>query len=153
MLSYSARTESRAHVGHMPSDLVGVAGFEPAASSSRSQRAGKRTSFLLWLTCLAPSVDVRRRSLVSAVVFSWLLTGSGRQLLIRRPCRGCSRPAYMSSDVVGWHSLVHVVSLCFAVLYGQIQASADQHPGELRGNQPWRSTCPSSLTPATHGHG
>ena len=77
----------------------------------------------------------------------------GRQLLIRRPRRGCSRPACMSSDVVGWHSLVRVVSLCFAVLYGQIQAGADQHPGDPRGNQRWRSTCPSSLTPATHGHG
>ena len=35
------RLESRADVGHMPSELVGVAGFEPAASSSRTKRAAK----------------------------------------------------------------------------------------------------------------
>jgi hypothetical protein len=28
-------------MGHMPSELVGVAGFEPAASSSRTKRAAK----------------------------------------------------------------------------------------------------------------
>jgi hypothetical protein len=38
-LSYSAPAQSRAHVGRMPSELVGVAGFEPAASSSRTARA------------------------------------------------------------------------------------------------------------------
>src|SRR5271169_927956 len=40
-LSYSAPAENRAHVGRMPSELVGVAGFEPAASSSRTKRAAK----------------------------------------------------------------------------------------------------------------
>jgi hypothetical protein len=37
----------------MPSDLVGMAGFEPAASSSRSQRATWPTTTLTQLTCLA----------------------------------------------------------------------------------------------------
>jgi len=46
MLSYSAPAESRAHIGYMPSELVGVAGFEPAASSSRSQRAMSPTTTL-----------------------------------------------------------------------------------------------------------
>ena len=40
-LGYSAPADSRADVGHMPSELVGVAGFEPAASSSRTKRAAK----------------------------------------------------------------------------------------------------------------
>jgi ketosteroid isomerase-like protein len=44
------------------------------ASSSRSQRARKCTSYLLWLTCLAPSADVRRHPLVSAVVVTQLVT-------------------------------------------------------------------------------
>ncbi len=41
MLSYSAPAESRIHLDRMPSELVGVAGFEPAASSSRTKRAAK----------------------------------------------------------------------------------------------------------------
>jgi hypothetical protein len=41
MLSYSAPAASRSAVGCMPCDLVGVAGFEPAASSSRTKRAAK----------------------------------------------------------------------------------------------------------------
>jgi hypothetical protein len=41
MLSYSALAESRTRLGRMPSELVGVAGFEPAASSSRTKRAAK----------------------------------------------------------------------------------------------------------------
>src|SRR5215831_5226456 len=36
-LSYSAPAASRSAVGCKPCDLVGVAGFEPAASSSRTQ--------------------------------------------------------------------------------------------------------------------
>ena len=35
------RPRAGLHVGHMPSELVGVAGFEPAASSSRTKRAAK----------------------------------------------------------------------------------------------------------------
>lgn len=46
--------------------------------------------------------------------------------LIRRVCRQCSRPGYIPCDLVGRHSLVRVISLSCAVLYGQIQASADQ---------------------------
>jgi hypothetical protein len=53
----------------------------------------------------------------------------------------------------GWHSAVCVVSLCSAVLYGQVHVGADQDLGDLRGNQLWRSMCPSSPTPATHEHG
>jgi hypothetical protein len=44
------------------------------ASSSRSQRARKCTICLLWLTCLAPSVDVRRRPLVFVAVVTQLVT-------------------------------------------------------------------------------
>src|SRR5271166_2967468 len=41
MLSYSAPAISRSLLGRMLSELVGVAGFEPAASSSRTKRAAK----------------------------------------------------------------------------------------------------------------
>ena len=40
-LGYSASALSRSAAGCMPFDLVGVAGFEPAASSSRTKRAAK----------------------------------------------------------------------------------------------------------------
>ncbi len=40
-LSYSARIGPRLSARLMPCDLVGVAGFEPAASSSRTKRAAK----------------------------------------------------------------------------------------------------------------
>jgi hypothetical protein len=39
--SYSPSALSRVDRDHMPSELVGVAGFEPAASSSRTKRAAK----------------------------------------------------------------------------------------------------------------
>jgi hypothetical protein len=40
-VGYSPSTVSRSTESHMPSELVGVAGFEPAASSSRTKRAAK----------------------------------------------------------------------------------------------------------------
>jgi hypothetical protein len=40
-LSYSVPTGHRPEKGHIASELVGVAGFEPAASSSRTKRAAK----------------------------------------------------------------------------------------------------------------
>jgi hypothetical protein len=54
------------------------------------------------------------------------LSHVGHDHLIRRVCRQCSRPGYIPCDLVGRHSLVRVISLSCAVLYGQIQASADQ---------------------------
>jgi hypothetical protein len=47
-------------------------------------------------------------------------------LLIRRLCRPRSRPGYIPRGLVGRHSLMRVISLSCAVLYGQMQASADQ---------------------------
>ena len=41
MLSYSAPASSGSGLSHISSELVGVAGFEPAASSSRTKRAAK----------------------------------------------------------------------------------------------------------------
>ena len=38
---HSAWTKDRTGMSQMPSELVGVAGFEPAASSSRTKRAAK----------------------------------------------------------------------------------------------------------------
>lgn|SRR5947209_3894575 len=121
---------------------------------SRSQRARKCTSYLLWLTYLATSVDVRRRPLVSGVVVTQLVTH-------RLGAPPASDPQIMPLVPIvstcltwwGWHSLVCVVSLCSAVLYGQVHAGADQDLGDLRGNQLWRSTCASSPTPVTRGHG
>ena len=68
-------------LGEWPVTWVGVAGFESAASSSRSQRATWPTTALLCLTCLAPSVDVLWRPLVSVAAVTELAThrlrGSG----------------------------------------------------------------------------
>ncbi len=41
MLSYSPPAKDRSGASRMSSELVGVAGFEPAASSSRTKRAAK----------------------------------------------------------------------------------------------------------------
>jgi hypothetical protein len=49
-VSYSPSTVIRSTESHMPSELVGVAGFEPAVSSSRSQIPAGTTSFA---ACLA----------------------------------------------------------------------------------------------------
>src|SRR5262252_4540073 len=60
---HSAWTVDRSGEDQMPSELVGVAGFEPAASSSRSQRAMRPT------ITFAPSDlprSVRGRPLASA---------------------------------------------------------------------------------------
>src|SRR3984957_991079 len=40
-LGYSAPVVDRSAAGRVPCDLVGVAGFEPAASSSRTKRPAK----------------------------------------------------------------------------------------------------------------
>ena len=58
----------------MASELVGVPGFEPAASSSRSQRATWLTATLTELTCLGSFVDIRWRPLVSMTVVTDLVT-------------------------------------------------------------------------------
>jgi len=60
-----------------------------------------------------------------------------------RPAETVSRAARdLRTRLLTWRDGTHGCALlgCLAVLYGQIQASADQVPGELRGNQPWRST-------------
>jgi hypothetical protein len=38
---HSVRTKNRSGISQIPPELVGVAGFEPAASSSRTKRAAK----------------------------------------------------------------------------------------------------------------
>jgi hypothetical protein len=62
---HSVLVSNRLGVSHVPSELVGVAGFEPAASSSRSQRAMRPTTPLSLpdLPC-----TVRGRPLASAGV-------------------------------------------------------------------------------------
>jgi nitroimidazol reductase NimA-like FMN-containing flavoprotein (pyridoxamine 5'-phosphate oxidase superfamily) len=58
----------------MPSELVGVAGFEPAASSSRSQVQTWTASTAARMTWDRPSVTVRWRPLLSvAMLLTWLL--------------------------------------------------------------------------------
>ena len=47
--------------------------------------------------------------------------------LIRRQCRERLRPAHTGPDVAGRYSLVRIVGLCFALLYGQIQATTGQY--------------------------
>ena len=59
---------------HMAAELVGVPGFEPAASSSRSQVPVRATSAAACLTWEAPSVDVRWRPLLSVAIVTHLVT-------------------------------------------------------------------------------
>jgi hypothetical protein len=61
MLSYSAPAISRSLLGRMPSELVGVAGFEPAASSSRRQSATLIASASTPSTSWSLSTGVRQR--------------------------------------------------------------------------------------------
>ncbi len=60
----------------MTSDLVGVAGFEPAAFSSRSQLAMRTAMGPARLTWAATSVDVRWRLLLSMVIVTRFVTHS-----------------------------------------------------------------------------
>ena len=66
---------------------VGVAGFEPAASSSRSQVAVLTTSVAACLTWDRPSVSVRWRPLLVVVIVTQLVTrslaGRCRERLLR----------------------------------------------------------------------
>ncbi len=43
-----------------------------------------------------------------------------------RDCAASAHDQGVPADVVGWRSQVRVVSLCFAMLCGEIQASADE---------------------------
>ena len=58
----------------MLSELVGVAGFEPAASSSRSQRAMRAARAAARLAWEATSADVHWRPLLSVVIVTQLVT-------------------------------------------------------------------------------
>jgi len=79
-LSYSAPETRRRGSDYMPSELVGVAGFEPAASSSRSQR-------VMWSTTVLTPSDlprtVRGRPQASAGVCG------GCYSVSYSPCQGC----------------------------------------------------------------
>ena len=74
MLSYSAPAGSRSAVGYEPCDLVGVAVFEPAASSSRSQIAERNATAVVNLTSERPSVNVRQRPVMYVPVVTQLVT-------------------------------------------------------------------------------
>jgi hypothetical protein len=73
---HSASATSGSGMRHMPSELVGVAGFEPAASSSRSQLAMRTTTASACLTWELPSIGVRWRPLLSVVIVTHLVTRS-----------------------------------------------------------------------------
>jgi hypothetical protein len=66
----------------MPSELVGVAGFEPAASSSRSQVLTGTASAAARLAWDRPSVDVRWRPPSAVAIVTHLVTRS-----LRSRCR------------------------------------------------------------------
>ena len=53
---------------------VGVAGFEPAASSSRSQIAVRAASAAVRLTWERPSVNVRQRPVMNVPIVTQLVT-------------------------------------------------------------------------------
>jgi hypothetical protein len=77
MLGYSAVDVSRLGDGRMPSELVGVAGFEPAASSSRSQVAAQTACARAYLAWERPCVSVRWRPLVEMAIVTHLVTRLG----------------------------------------------------------------------------
>ena len=79
VLSYSPPSVSRLGGNHMPSELVGVAGFEPAASSSRTKRAAK-------LRYTPPARN---------------LTGAARDFDSLADTRACSRTAGQSARPAG----------------------------------------------------
>jgi hypothetical protein len=62
----------------MPSELVGVAGFEPAASSSRTQVQTWTASAAASLAWHRSSVSVRWRSPLAVAVVTHLVTWSVR---------------------------------------------------------------------------
>ena len=73
-LSYSPLAVSRCGGDQMPSELVGVAGFEPAASSSRSQVQTGATCGLARVACARPSVGVRRRPPSAVAIVTHFVT-------------------------------------------------------------------------------
>jgi hypothetical protein len=78
MRSYSAREKGRPRRSQVTCDLVGVAEFEPAACSSRSQ-VGRRLNFeSLPLTCSAPSAGVRRGPAAASGIVTQIVTRRGQ---------------------------------------------------------------------------
>ena len=63
-------------IRNWPVSWVGVAGFEPAASSSRSQVAVGSASAPACLTWEVPSVNVRWRPLLAMAIVTHLVTQS-----------------------------------------------------------------------------
>ena len=76
MLSYSPPAISRLFLGRMPSELVGVAGFEPAASSSRSQVQVPTPSAAACLAWDRSSMGVRWRPPLSVAIVTHFVTQS-----------------------------------------------------------------------------
>ena len=74
MLSYSPLAVSRCGGNQMPSELVGVAGFEPAASSSRSQVEARTASAEARVACGGPSVDARWRPPLAVAIVTHFVT-------------------------------------------------------------------------------
>ena len=74
MVSYAAPAICRSGGSRIPSELVGVAGFEPAASSSRSQVQTRSASAAARLAWDRPSVGVRWRPLQSMAIVTHFVT-------------------------------------------------------------------------------
>jgi len=73
-LGYSAPAASRSAVGFKPCDLVGVAAFEPAASSSRTQVHRSAGRYYPWADLLRLSTVVRGSSWTNVAIVTQLVT-------------------------------------------------------------------------------
>jgi hypothetical protein len=71
---HSARAKNRFSMNQMPSELVGVAGSEPAASLSRSQVPAQTASAAARLAWDTPSVDVRWRPPLAVAIVTHFVT-------------------------------------------------------------------------------
>ena len=72
MLSYSEDQEGHPRLLRMASELVGVAGFEPAASSSRTKEGQQAGSLILGLACEFTPQDDSAPPTVTRARDAWL---------------------------------------------------------------------------------
>jgi hypothetical protein len=88
-------------------ELVGVAGFEPAASSSRTQVPAGAASAAACAACDGPSVDVRCRPPLAVAIVTHFVTQSpcGQQT-----AAGLARSVYVSRGGLETSNAVHRVT-------------------------------------------
>ena len=105
MLSYSPSTVSPSTEDHIPSELVGVAGFEPAASSSRRQHSVSPSTSALATAWGGRCVAIHLRPSESAPVVTHLVAQRGPGDTPGDPacgsmgCHAHPLPAHLAADL------------------------------------------------------